>query len=530
MTRQRISLDDRRLHLCTIILVTLLFYAGTLTNFLYADDFIWLDRVTHLAGNWQSIFTIENRYFTPLTYLSFSLNHKLFGLDPFWYHLHDAMVHALNGCLLYLLAFRISRSRMTALIAAVLFVTSFAIVITVLWSSARTDLIMVFFSLATMNAFGRGESRTDKLLPLLLYLLALGAKGTALVIPFILFFLTPHEMPFGRRLKQIAPYLALNVAYTALLLLSNSLGAKLVDPSQKAVSFANFARSLPTLVIPERYLADIGMPALVILSVAILGAMCAMVITAKDAAIRIGTALTVFGLLPLLFTREYALAGSKATAIRLLSSPSNRVYLACAGIALLYAVLFERFAARRRHRAVRMLTCTLLLVLLGSNYQGLRVIGEKWRKGTKGVSHDMAALESNREMLTENSVLLLFNFEGSTGFSKAMINAFYDLHNVEVHTCDSSYTDELTDVDRSPLNNPQYDFAPSGVKLILDCPGNPYIDTLVADGNRVLQKILADYRQLYSTSDIELIRPARKRLDDNMAELRSILNYCTTMR
>lgn len=113
MTKPRLFAQGQRLHLCIIVLVTFAFYLGTQDNFFYADDFIWLDRVKHLAGNWSSIFAIENRYFTPLTYLSFYVNYKLFGLNPFWYHLHDVIIHAANGLLLYLLACRISGKKYT---------------------------------------------------------------------------------------------------------------------------------------------------------------------------------------------------------------------------------------------------------------------------------------------------------------------------------------------------------------------------------------------------------------------------------
>lgn len=419
MSRPYLTVDNPRLHLLTILLVTFVFYAGTFNNFFYADDFIWLDRVKHLAGNWSSIFNLEYRYFTPLTYLSFYVNHKLFGLNPFWYHLHDIIFHALNGCSLYLLTYRISRNRLTAFIAAVTFVTSSAILITVLWPSARTDLLMGFFSLATMVAFGRGDSTKHKLLPLALYALALCAKGTALILPVVLFLITESTKPLKGRVLEVAPYFAINVVYAVLLMLSNFLSAKLVETSHKIVSFTNFARSLPVLIVPERYLAEVGTPVLLLFCGVILVIMVVITIRSNELAVRIGTALTVFGLLPLLFTRDYALAGNNASAIQLLSSPSNRVYIACVGISLLSAVLLEQFMRGNRRLSARIMSGSLLLILLGSNYHTIRVVNQKWHNGNEGVRKDLVMLERSRAMLTENSVLLLFNVEGSSGFSKA---------------------------------------------------------------------------------------------------------------
>src|SRR6185369_3485782 len=282
MTRLRFILDNTLLHLLAIILVTIAFYAGTVNNFFFADDFIWLSRVKHLPDNWSSIFTIENRYFTPLTYISFFANYRLSGLNPYWYHLFDLILHASNGILLYLLTCRISGSRLTALIAATLFTTSSSILITVLWSSARTDLIMVFFSLATMVAFGRGDSTKHKFLPFVLYALALCAKGTALVIPVVLFLLTANAKPLKERVIAVAPYFAINAVYAALLMLSNFLDAKVIAPSNKIVSFTNYARSLPTLIVPERYLAEAGTPVLLFFCIIILIIMLAISIICRE--------------------------------------------------------------------------------------------------------------------------------------------------------------------------------------------------------------------------------------------------------
>src|SRR6185369_417992 len=397
MTRLRFIPDNILLHLFAVILVTIALYAGTVNNFFYADDFIWLNRVKHLSDNWSGIFTIENRYFTPLTYISFFVNYKLFGLNPYWYHLCDLILHVSNGILLYFLACRISGSRFTAFIAAILFSTSSSILITVLWPSARTDLVMVFFSLATMIAFARG----GKALPVALYLLALCAKGTALVMPVILFLLTPRTEPVKNRLKNVAPYVAINVLYVSLLLLINTFGSKII-PSERIFSLTNYVRALPSLIVPERHLAAAGSPLLLLLSIMILAVMLGIVIRSNAVTVRTGFDLTIFGLLPLVFTRDYSLAGDNAGAMHLISSPSNRLYLACIGISLLYAVLFEKLS-HNRFLPVRVISVIVPLSLVCMNYFEAGRIERKWAKGTSSVSDSMTTLKRNASMLTDNS-------------------------------------------------------------------------------------------------------------------------------
>jgi hypothetical protein len=527
MAKPRITIDNVPLQLLSIIVVTFIYYYGSLNNFFYADDFFWLDRVKHLTGNWASIFTLENRYFTPLTYLSFFVNYKLFGLNAFFYHLQDVIVHALNGTLLYVLTYLVSRNKLTSFIAAIAFVTSFSMLITVLWPSARTDLIMVFFSLATIIAFIRTRENRYKFVPVLLYVLALCAKGTALVIPVVLFLLTSRAKSLKSRIGELLPYLVINVAYASLLTMINSFGTKKFVTAQNMVSFTNYVRSLPTLIVPERYLAGAGTSILVVICVIIIITMIGLTTWLSDVTARIGAALAIFGLLPLLFTRDYVLAGSKAAPIHLISSPSNRVYLSCVGISLVYAVLFEKLLSSDKRLSVRIMSVLFLVSLLGVNYYELGLSNKIWKKGTAGVKNDMVMLDKNAPMLTENSVLLLFNFEGSTGFSTAMVHTLYDLKAFEVHTLDGRYNAELTNVSRSPLNNSQYAFNAANVKIIIDCPGHPYPDRLVADGNLTLQNVLADYRELYEATSAAKAEPLRKRLEHNMLEFRTVLNECS---
>jgi hypothetical protein len=508
-------------------MITFVYYYGTLNNFFYGDDFIWLERVRHLSGNWMHIFTIENRYFTPLTYLSFFVNYKLAGLHAFWYHLLDVIFHSLNGLLLYALTYQVSKNRLTAFLAAIAFVTSFSIIITVVWPSARTDLMMVTFSLATIIAFIRKDSnRFQYVLPMALYIVALSAKGTALVIPLILFLLTSDTKPLGSRLRKILPYLAINGAYVALLILSSFRSTANGIPTHNAVSVSNFVKSLPTLVIPERLLAQTDISVLVIISVIVLIILCAINMKLKDSTLRIGTALTVTGLLPLLFTHEYSLAGNNAGALNFIGSPSNRVYLACAGISLVFAVIAEKALNNNRHASLRIASVIVLTSLLHVNYHEAGLKNKIWSAGTTNARYSMFLLDKYSAMLTEGSVLLLFNFEGSSGFVNGMINSAYDVNKIEVHSIFYRNIDKIIDVDLSPLKNPAYAYNAATVKLILNCSGAPYEQFLTQYGNLTLKDIFSDYRLLFEAKTAAEEIPIRERLNNSMLKFKGVLDKC----
>lgn len=530
MITARIKVSNVLLHLFAIILVTVIFYSRSINNFFYADDFIWLDRIKHLPGNWSNIFTIENRYFTPLTYISFYTSYKLFGLNSYWYHLQDVTLHSLNGMLLYLLTYLITRNKLTSFIAATAFVTSFSIFITAFWPSARTDLIMVFFSLVTIIAFIRTEETRFRFVPLVVYILALCAKGTALVIPAILFLLAAPAKPFRDRIRAVLPYIATNAAYVSLLIMCNSLSAKKLVTAHNMVSFTNYVRSLPSLIIPERFLAGAGTSLLVTICIIVIITLVGIVIRFNDVLARIGAALAIFGLLPLIFTRDYVLAGSRASAIDLLSSPSNRVYLAVAGISLVYAFVFTKLLHNDNHLSVRIMSGLLLASLLCVNYYEIYLGNKKWSKGTNGAQNSVKALERNAYLLTENSELLLFNFEGSTGFSAAMINTLFDLKKFEVKAFNHLFIKAVTDVRSSPLKKYHNDQDPSRIKLIMNCSGHPHADRLVDSGNVILQHVLVDYREIYATTTAAEADPIKIRLNDNMSNLRAVLNECVFIR
>jgi len=399
-------------------------------------------------------------------------------------------------------------------------------IITVLWPSARTDLMMVTFSLATIIAFIRKDSYKFKFFPISFYILALSAKGTALVIPFVLFLLTSNTKPLKNRIDEILPYITLNLVYVVFLIMSNFLGAANVIPKHNVLSLSNFFISFPTLIIPERPLAQFDIYVLATTSVIILIILLIINIKQRDLTLRIGTSLAVLGLLPIIFTNDYVLAGNNATALNLIGCPSNRVYLACAGISLVFAAIAVKALNSDMHFSFKIAFVILLTSLLYVNYREAGLINKIWSTGTKHTKTCMSLLDRNSSMLTDGSVLLLYNCEGSAGFLNGMIKAAYDLKKIEVHALFYRSVNEITDVDISPLQNPAFVYNPTNVKLIMNCRESPNEKLLTQYGNLALQDILSDYRILFETSTTVEETPIKWRLNNNMLRLRSLIDRC----
>lgn len=155
-----------------------------------------------------------SQYF-PLTYTSFWVEHRLWGLHPLGYHLNNVLLHIMNGILVFVLFKRLKIPG--AWMAAALFSLHPVQVESVAWITERKNLLMFFFSglsLMAWIAHLEKENKGSYLLSLGLFALALFGKTTACVLPAALvLILVLKRIPI--RLKhwlKITPYLFLGLA------------------------------------------------------------------------------------------------------------------------------------------------------------------------------------------------------------------------------------------------------------------------------------------------------------------------------
>jgi Flp pilus assembly protein TadD len=185
---------------------------------------------------WKEQHPEENGlYYRPLFNLYLLINFQLFHLNPAGWHLLLVIWHTLVTLLVYLLARRLLRDEMTALIAALLFGVHPVHIESVAWISGVTEPMLATFLLASLLGYlrwrdgrapaeeGTGEtpasSRQAKWLAasLGLYAMALLSKETAMVMPALVF---AYEWLFGERagrlmnaVKRAAPFVGLAVVY-----------------------------------------------------------------------------------------------------------------------------------------------------------------------------------------------------------------------------------------------------------------------------------------------------------------------------
>jgi hypothetical protein len=200
-------------------------------SFVEWDDFInFVTNLGYRGLTWTHLHwmltSIRGGHWIPATWLTFGVDHALWGMAPFGYHLTNVLLHSANAIALFFLARRLllaaGYTSSTALHAgagatALMFALHPMRVESVAWVTERRDVLSglcwLLAVLAYLRAPERGGKKTGawKLMSLALYLLAVMAKSITVTLPFILLILDVYPLRrYGkdnrRLLVEKAPY------------------------------------------------------------------------------------------------------------------------------------------------------------------------------------------------------------------------------------------------------------------------------------------------------------------------------------
>jgi len=128
----------------------------------------------------------------PLTWLSFMLDYKLYGLNPSGYHLTNVVLHILNTVLLFLILSRMTHTVWRSAFVAALFALHPLHVESVAWAAERKDVLSTFFGMLTIGAWLFYVERSNArryVTVCALFTLSLMAKPMLVTMPFILLLL-----------------------------------------------------------------------------------------------------------------------------------------------------------------------------------------------------------------------------------------------------------------------------------------------------------------------------------------------------
>jgi hypothetical protein len=180
-----------------LMVATVALYVGDLRLGFFAVD----DPQYVVDNPWIRGLTFENLrhilstpYFgnySPVHLLSYMLDYVLAGLNPLAFHLSSNIWAGLVAGFVFLVALALTRHRILAIAAAVLFILHPAHVEAIAWISSRKDLVAVAFALASLLAYlcyrqGRSTARRWYVASLLLFLFAVAGKLSVATFPAVL--------------------------------------------------------------------------------------------------------------------------------------------------------------------------------------------------------------------------------------------------------------------------------------------------------------------------------------------------------
>ncbi|MBI5641848.1 MAG: tetratricopeptide repeat protein [Deltaproteobacteria bacterium] len=218
------------------LFVAVVYYNALFTPFMWDDKTLVLYN-TGIKGGLESVLSafsprlwglrVDNdafrSFYRPLHTILSMLDYRIWGLNPFGFHLTNVIVHFLNTILVFVFALKLTEERITSFIAAAVFAVHPVHTESVTFISARVDLLCAFFLLLSFQLFafhpepgykqfGRGFGLRD-ILSMFFFMLALLSKEMAVTMPILLAIYAWFFEKWGRRLVRVAPYFIILALY-----------------------------------------------------------------------------------------------------------------------------------------------------------------------------------------------------------------------------------------------------------------------------------------------------------------------------
>jgi len=255
------------------------------------NDFVNLDDYVYVVFNQKissfgmelfrsAFFDFIAELWIPLTWISLAVDHGIWGLNPFGYHLTNAILHACNTFFVSVLAARLVQANAgpgaedtigalshwaVGLIAGLLFGLMPLHVESVAWVTERKDVLNAFFALPGLIMYiryvqNRGENGGSTILPLTdrrylsalaLFILSLLSKSMTVTFPFVLLLIDWFPLRRFATGKRISPIVLEKIPF---FLASLAVGVITVIAQKETIQSFEFASPLTRLLVASKAL------------------------------------------------------------------------------------------------------------------------------------------------------------------------------------------------------------------------------------------------------------------------------------
>ncbi|MBN1793923.1 MAG: tetratricopeptide repeat protein [Candidatus Omnitrophica bacterium] len=228
------------LHVTTCIVLGIAIYSLTLlADFTYDDDMFITENpsVQSLTlGNVcrfflspaETIASVEHaNIYRPLRTLSFAIDYRLWGLQPWWYHLVNIILHAGAGVTVYFFVRHLTRKEYTAFLTTLFFILHPVQTEAVNCISHRAEMMFSVLYLLTILLYHCSTGQTQParrvfslyVFSCAAYFLGLLSKETTITLPLVLVvyeWLFVKDGGLAKRLRRLTPFFVITAVYLGL--------------------------------------------------------------------------------------------------------------------------------------------------------------------------------------------------------------------------------------------------------------------------------------------------------------------------
>ncbi|MCX5707184.1 MAG: hypothetical protein NTW13_06010 [Candidatus Omnitrophica bacterium] len=193
---------------------------------------------------------LYDRMYRPLQALSYALDYKIWGLNPFGFHLTSVFIHFLNGILLYFLLFFLFKNQAVSWLAAVFFLVHPVNTSVVTYVAGRADILNLFFNLLSVLFFIKFlQTQARKMFTFSIFfaLLALLSRENSLILFIFIALVIFIFRVRPRYYFLILPFLLLDSLYLIFRLIIFGPSGLAMHPADMPIfySIINFLNILP---------------------------------------------------------------------------------------------------------------------------------------------------------------------------------------------------------------------------------------------------------------------------------------------
>ena len=215
-------------------------------------------------GNFLKSIFQSNR---PILALSFFLNYKLGGLNPFSYHIINLTFHILTAFFIYLTLKNIIANTLIPVLSASVFLVHPIAVESVTYISSRSSILSAFFYIVPFYLLSRKNFKNSRsiiyyILSIFSYLFSLGCKEIGITLPLMLliydyFFLSGED---NKELMKRAKgcYIQMGILTLAIIFLKFNFALTLQSPDQAVRGL--YPHLLTQIYIFSYYLLKLFLP------------------------------------------------------------------------------------------------------------------------------------------------------------------------------------------------------------------------------------------------------------------------------